>query len=233
MRYSTLILFLFSLCCFGQDSTLCRFVFPNEGKYEIRVDSSEIYRTNIFSVPPGAHYIEIWNGGMELIYDTIHPAGNLPRVYKYQTKRNLGYLQYRKDLISYRANILGYIVAPFALSVGLSTGTYFVKRRADTQYQDLTDYHGLYDNSTHAEFLTEFPVIYDKKVKKYEASKALFYSSLSLSIVSVAFNAFTIWRFFSKHSKPKNTYFTSPFSKMDYSMNIHQNGAVATMSIRI
>ena len=170
---------------------------------------------------------------MELIVDTIHPSGNEPQVYRYRTERNQDYLKYQKDLTNYRVKMFGYVALPFALSAGLSVGTFLVKRRADLQYEDVVDFHSLYDPSTNPEFLESFPTTYSNKVKKYESNRKLFYTSLSLSIVSVGFNAFTIWRFFSKYSKPKNTYYTSPFSEIDYSLNIQKNGAVAAVSIRI
>jgi hypothetical protein len=215
--------FLLQLICivnlWGQDSSKVTFVFPNEGKFEIRIDENRVESANTFMLKTGQHTIEIWNGCMELVYDTIFVSQGVPRVYQYRSKPSEEYKIYKKKKSRYNSNLFGMCVIPEALFLSssvLSTMLFIKCKRLNDQLLDL---NSQYYASTSPQFLSsyqnEFNII--ERDLKAKRRNALIFSGLGLT--SGVFSFFGIKNLIKKFEKPRPNCYRSPFTGNDYSLN--------------
>ena len=216
--FFVIILFV-QFFAFGQtDRSLVTIAFPNENRYEIRIDNNEIYDTNTFYLSNGIHTVEIWNACMEKIIDTIAVGKGNFNTFRYNAKVSKGYLSFKNNQSKYRVRQFDHIVLPISLMIGSFCGAGFFLKQGRTQHDDLIQLKLIYETTSNSNYLLDYESNFLATNQRYNKTRVFYYTFLGLSAITTAYAIFGIKRFRQNIKRPINNSYVSPFTQKDYAL---------------
>ncbi|NOQ75072.1 MAG: hypothetical protein GQ574_23870 [Crocinitomix sp.] len=228
MYKTVLIIIFFSVNSFAQQGGIKTvFDFPNGGDYEIRINTTELYDTNVIYLAEGEYFVEIWNPGLELITDSIFIRPKNDNIFRYPVKVSPQYGMYKLEVKKFKREKRN-SMAPFLVAdlVGISALSiqYFKGWKAGKELSILKNTH---DNNLgsyipHLEYIENYNILHNS----YKRIRLVYYSILGLTALSTSFTIYKNFRFKKRNKFPENPSLTSPFTNktFDVSLNVSPIG---------
>ncbi|MFT4600844.1 MAG: hypothetical protein ACI857_001021 [Arenicella sp.] len=227
------VLLFIASSSYGQDSTEVKFLFPNESKFEIRIDNSRIERRSTFNLEVGSHKIEIWNGCMEFIYDTIFVSKGVPRVYQYQAKPTEEWAIFKKEKSRYNTNLFGQCALPAIVCASSAVFTTIFAIKTKNKRTELLNLNSNYNTSTSASFLDAYSQSFNILSEDHKSKKRNLIIFSGMTGLSGFLSCLGIINFSKKFTKPKLGCYVSPFSGVDYSLNVKLSVNQVSLSLNL
>lgn len=235
MRHFLFLVLIFAchISSISQTEFKVHFEFPHAGEFEIRIDSGTVYKTNIFMLPEGHYFVEIWVPKTKVRTDTIYVNPDSYNLFQYRG------VEVRPEIAENRRAVINYSVISAAAiaSIGPTiVGTLQAIDRYNIAlniYRDIERLTKTYQTSLHLGYLESIKVNYNNLTEQYNEARIKYRNAAIFSTAMFVGNIGITYLFFKHIKRPRLFKVESPFQNTLSDISFNCTGTSIGLTLKL